>query len=312
MIQPARSEASTANLRLQRRPGRGAQLTERDLEILRMTARNGAVTADLIAHILFERPERGTYGYRAAYQRIHTLKEVGLLSSSKTFAHRPAAISVTPRGALLADVGVAAARIPDRELNHVLQLAWLNEWNARHIPGVEITFERQLFAERFRERDEDLRTAARPRCPDARYVIPGQGRDGRPLVVAVELDLTRKDRWTLQRLIRAYDRDLTIDQVWWYVTPGSVPRFQEIVRSLRVEHRVIVKPIPTFPVRQRPSPSQSRAGVPSAPADTEHTQPQPLRGAARRFGGRRLHLPAVVRVARATLPRPASPGPSLT
>lgn len=289
------------------RLGRGVQLTDRDLEILRMTALNGAVTVELIAHVLFARPG-GAVGYRAAYQRIHTLKEAGLLRSDKAFAHRPAAISVTPQGARLADVGVGPADVPDTQLEHTLQLAWLNVWNARAIPGVEVTYERQLYVERAQDEDDGLRSGSRPRCPDARYLIPGQGRDGKPLSVAVELDLSRKDRRTVERLIYSYDRALDIDQVWWYVRPGGVDRMLDIVRSLHAESRIIVKPIPPFPVRPRSSPRPSLA--PSSIID--QGPPPPLRGPVRRFGAKRLRLPAVARPIRSAGSPRTLPGPSIT
>jgi hypothetical protein len=59
------------------------------------------------------------------------------------------------------------------------------------------------------------------------------------MTVAVELDLSRKDRRAMERMIRQYDRE-NVDRVWWYVTAARLERTRAIVREMRADDRIEV------------------------------------------------------------------------
>jgi hypothetical protein len=207
-------------------------------------ARHGVVTAELVGRRFFWRRERKTYGKYAAYRRLRALNDLGLVISDKPFARQPAALRVTREGARLADVGLRPAPLVLSELQHTLAVVFLSEFLLADNPGAQLTTERELRAERYRELRDGKRKIGRGRTPDALLRLPKKGgAEGDVETIAVELDLTRKDRRTLQNMIRAYDHE-KVDRVWWYVTPARVERIKEVVRSLRAQDRVEVRPWP--------------------------------------------------------------------
>lgn len=225
---------------------RGPQLTERDVEIIRWVARHGVVTSELVGRRFLWRPQLRTYGKRATYRRLAILQSLGLLLRSKPFARRPEVIRVSEAGARLAGVGLAPAPLVLAELEHTLAVVWLAEYLLAAHPGTELTTERELRAQRYRERQRAV-PARHHRVPDALLRIPGAGAGAQAVrTVAVELDRVRKDERAIVSIIRAYDRDLTIDGVWWYVTPGRVRRLAEIVRREGADGRIDVRELPTW------------------------------------------------------------------
>ncbi len=220
---------------------RGPQLTERDGEILRWMARHGVVTAELVGRRFFWRPRENDYGKWAAYRRIRALRDLGLILSDKPFAGAPSVLRVTREGARIADVSVRSAPLVVSQLRHSTAVVWLTEYLLAEHPGAELTTERELRAQRYREQREGTRDTEQGRVPDAllRVLTDGSGAQG-VVTVAVELDLTRKDRRAMERMVRQYDYE-TVDRVWWYVTPARVERTRTLVRELRADDRIEVR-----------------------------------------------------------------------
>ncbi len=227
--------------RVSGRRARGPQLTERDEEILRWIARHGVVTAELVGRRFFWRTDRNNYGKWAAYRRLCALRDLGLILSDKPFAHEPEVLRVTREGARIADVGLRPAPLVVSQLHHSIAVVWLAEYLLAEHPGAELTTERELRAQRYRELRDEVRKPEEGRAPDALLHIPtnGAGAQG-VMTVAVELDLARKDRRAMERMIRQYDYE-RVDRVWWYVTPARFERTRELVRELRAEDRIEVR-----------------------------------------------------------------------
>lgn len=220
---------------------RGPQLTERDCEILRWITRHGVVTAELVGRRFFWRPAVNDYGKWAAYRRVRALRELGLLLSDKPFADRPAALRVTREGAQIADVGLRPAPLVLSELRHSLAVVWLTEYLLAENAGAELTTERELRAQRYRELRDGTRRIEQGRAPDALLRIPTKGAGAQGVTtVAVELDLTRKDRRAMERMVRQYDYE-NVDRVWWYVARARLERTRALVRELRADDRIEVR-----------------------------------------------------------------------
>jgi hypothetical protein len=221
---------------------RGPQLTERDAEILRWMTRHGVVTAELVGRRFFFRgPKADDYGKWAAYRRVRALQDLGLVLSDKPYANAPAALRVTREGARIADVGLRPAPLVLSELRHSLAVVWLTEYLLAEHRGAELTTERELRAQRYRELREGGRKAEQGRAPDALLRIPAKGAGAQGVMtVAVELDLTRKDRRAMERMVRQYDRE-RVDRVWWYVTSARLERTRALVRELRADDRIEVR-----------------------------------------------------------------------
>jgi hypothetical protein len=229
------------------RRARGPQLTERDVEILRWMTRHGVVTAELVGRRFFWRSDLKTYGKWAAYRRLAALRELGLVLSDKPYAHEPAVLRVTREGARIADVGLYPAPLVLSQLRHTLAVVGLAEFLLAQHRGAELLTERELRAQRYRERRDGADTS-RGRTPDALLRIPaaggGKGKAASTqevVTVAVELDLARKDRRALERMVRQYDHE-RVDVVWWYVAPDRVERTRAMVAELDAQDRVEVRP----------------------------------------------------------------------
>jgi hypothetical protein len=232
-LRPVRGLTST-------RRAHGPQLTDRDLEILRWMTRHGVVTAELVGRRFFWRPRVKDYGKWAAYRRIRALRELGLVLSDKPLLNHPAVLRVTREGARIADVGLRPAPLVISELRHSLAVVVLTEYLLAEHRGAELVTERELRAERYRELREGARQTEQGRTPDGLLHIPKKGKaTGGLETIALELDLTRKDRRAMERMIRQYDRE-RVDRIWWYVTPPRVERTRNLVRELRAQDRIEV------------------------------------------------------------------------
>ena len=199
------------------------------------------MTAELVGRRFFWRPDRKDYGKWAAYRRLQALFELGLIIRDKPFAHEPEVVRVTREGARLADVGLRPASLVLSELRHTLAVVALGEYLVSQTKGAELRTERELGAERHRRRRQGGDTS-RGRTPDAQLRIPAKRAGARGVrTVAVELDLSRKDRRALESMIHQYDHE-PVDAVWWYVHSARGEPVTEIVRRLQADDRIEVRP----------------------------------------------------------------------
>jgi hypothetical protein len=154
----------------------GYQLTERDVEILRWIARHGAVTTELVGRRFFWRPERNTYGKWAAYTRLTALMRMRLIIRTKSYGYPLPVLRVTREGARLADTGIRPAPLVNSELHHSIALVWLTEYLLGENEGAQLVTERELRAQRYRERREGDRQLEHGRTPDALLLLPNDER----------------------------------------------------------------------------------------------------------------------------------------
>jgi hypothetical protein len=202
--------------------------------------RHGVVTAELVGRRFFWRPKVKSYGKWAAYRRLGALSKLGLVLSDKPFAHEPAVLRVTREGARIADVGIRPAPLVLSELKHSLAVVWLTEYLLAQHPGAELSTERELRAQRYRELRDGTRQTDQGRTPDALLrVLAKGGANDAVQTIAVELDLSRKDRRAMERIIGQYDHE-KVDAVWWYVTSDRVDRTREVVQAMRADDRIQV------------------------------------------------------------------------
>ncbi len=219
---------------------RGPQLTDRDLEIVRWITRHGVVTPELVTRRFFGQADDATSGMWAAYRRLRVLRNLDLIVRDKPFAQRPEVLRVSRKGARLADVGLRPAPLVLSELRHSLAVVRLTEDLLAENAGAELTTERELRAQRYRDLRDGVRDVEEGRAPDALLRIPTNDASAHGVMtVAVELDLTRKDRRAMERMVRQYDYEL-VDRVWWFVTPARLDRTRALVRELRADDRIEV------------------------------------------------------------------------
>ena len=222
------------------------QLVDRDVEILRWIARHGVVTTDLVARRFFWRQDIGRPGTRAAYRRVRILEGLGLVLRDRPFVWAADVLRISGQGARVADVGLRPAPLVLAELRHTILVVWVTEYLLARIPGAELVTERELRAQRYRERlAEDVPTD-RGRIPDALLRVPVILPFSAPQTIALELDRVRKDSRTMVHIIRDYNRNLDVDLVWWFVSAGRVERVRELVRGQGAQHRIQVWEVPTW------------------------------------------------------------------
>jgi transcriptional regulator of met regulon len=261
---PKKGEAKKPDLR-KRATGswkRGPVLDEdddgRDREILRWITKHGVVTSELVGWRFYWRPDgkEKTYGKWAVARRLAALHRLGLIvrtpnpyAEGERMKHD--AIRVSRKGAKVADIGIREApRGVLSELRHALAVVELTETLLDEYPGAELTTEREIRAERYRELREGEREPERGRTPDALLRIPAKGPGAQGIkTVAIELDLSRKDRRAMENMVRQYDRE-RVDEIWWYVAQESaghvrgkkrVDRVQEVVREMKADNRIEVR-----------------------------------------------------------------------
>jgi len=236
--QPDSARRSGGRRRKARRPS-APMLMERDEEILRWITRHGVVTPELVGRRFFWRPDRKDYGKWAAYRRIRALELLGLVIRNKPYAHKEEVIRVTREGARIADVGLRPAPLILSQLDHTIAVVGLTEFLLAKNKGAELVTERELRATRYREFREGKRSPSHGRAADALLRIPTKKSAGAQGVrtVAIELDLSRKDRRAMERMVLAYDREPGVAEVWWYVQPTRVDATKAVVVKLRAEDR---------------------------------------------------------------------------
>jgi hypothetical protein len=220
----------------------GVQPTKRDEEIVRWVTQHGVVTTELVGWQFFWDRERKTYAKWGAYKRLSTLQKIGLLRSDRPYAYEPAILRVTPEGAALANIGLHAAPLVLHDLRHTIAVVQLTQTLLDELPDTtELTTERELRAERYRQMRDGERQSGQGRIPDALLRVPTKGPGAQGIqTVAVELDLTRKDVRAMEKVVRQYNRE-RVDKIWWYVTKGRVDNVRKVVRRLRADDRIEVR-----------------------------------------------------------------------
>ena len=231
---------------------RGPRLEPRDLQILRWITRHGVVTAEQVSRKFFPRLNSDLgYSEWAAKNRLAALSNLGLiLRNSNPYSTRKGSgrqiLRASSAGAHIADVGVSAAPLVMNQLRHTLTLVSLTEFLLKQYPDATLTTERELWAQEYHRRYHGGTAPRALRLPDAVLTIPrpqvdpNDSRDD--LSVAIELDLSRKDRSALESIIDRYNK-MTFDKVWWYVKEERVEAVQAVVKRLASEKRFEVLPV---------------------------------------------------------------------
>jgi hypothetical protein len=240
--QPDDARRGGGHRRRARRPP-APVLMDRDREILKWITRHGVVTPEQIGLRFFWRPDRKDYGKWAAYRRLRAMEQLRLLIRNKPYAHKEEVIRVTREGARIADVGLRPAKLILSQLDHTLAIVDLGEHLLAKNKGAELVTERELRATRYRELNEGKRKPERGRAADFLLRIPTKGPGAQGVkTVAVELDLSRKERRVMASMIRQYDREPHVSEVWWYVPRTRVDAAKQVVAELRAEDRFKVYP----------------------------------------------------------------------
>jgi hypothetical protein len=295
-----------------RSPPRKIELTEPDLDLLRFLAEHRLVVPEQAAVLLERSPE-------TARARLGRLETAGYVRSERLLRGRPAMHLITRTGLRVVGSTLEPPRVDVRACEHDVGVAWL--WLAArggtYGPLQEIIAERRL-------RSHDGSRGLDPDSPEPLGVrLGGYGARGQEHLhypdlllrtadgrrIALELELSPKNRTRLEGILVAYGADPRIDGVVYLVDTASVARsVARAARRLGVSSRVHVQRVrlagasPSagrghFASRAAPS-STARAPAPTAyaPARTART-PAPT-----------AHAP----VSTDRMPAPVAHGPART
>ncbi len=201
-----------------------ATIGDRDRQILELLAEHRVLVGLHVQALL-------GVGADAAARRLRRLREAGLIRSERVFEGYPAAIWISPRGLAAIESRLPAPKLDLRGYRHDIGLGWL--WLAARNGAFGAV------AEQISERSMQSldRRADRPGAPfgvGLGIVGPGGGEqlhypdllltlaDGRRL--AIELELTRKGRARLDRIMLGYAADGRIDDVLYLVPSRAAGR----------------------------------------------------------------------------------------
>lgn len=214
------------------RRAHGPEVTDRDIEILTWVGRHGVVTPEQVAARFFWR-EDGTVGSSAAYRRLRKIESLDLLRRDRTFWKEPEVLRLTGAGAAILGDGVRPARLVLAEVHHSIAVVTLTERLLDEHPKATLTTERELRADRYRERLNGDRPRGHGRAPDGVLQLGNKS-------IAIELDLTPKRSKDYERILTAYKQE-RFDAVWWWVLPRVVERVRSVVKDNRASDFVTVR-----------------------------------------------------------------------
>jgi hypothetical protein len=220
---------------------RGA-ITERDGELLELAAQHRLILSTHAQALL------GVAG-ATAEARLRALGSRGLMRRAPTFDGQPPGYQITRKGLNAIGSGLPTRGANLSEYAHDVGLAWL--WLAAKAgsfgPLADVVSERRMRShDGSAPRDADpfgvrlggfgARGRARLHYPDLLLVT----KDGRR--VAVELELTTKERTRREKILAGYGADRRIDAVLYLVTDVRVGRaIQQTAARLGISHLVRVQ-----------------------------------------------------------------------
>ncbi len=195
----------------------------RDEELVRYVGRHGLVA---MRHVM----DALGVGRTAAYRRVAACVEAGLLQRIDILRTEPGLLRATRDGLRYAGLGLSLAAVSPGTVEHHLRCATVARRAEKRYGPERVLSEREL---RLAEQIEGRRIAAaeldesrgRPRLHRADLAIRAE--EG---TIAVEVELTPKAPWRLQRLIRAWKWEVLAErlaEVHYLCAPGQTRRAVE-------------------------------------------------------------------------------------
>ena len=217
-------------------------LTERDMTITEWIGRQGAVRAE---HVM----TRFSIGRTVTYRLLHELAEFGLVRRHRLLYNDGGLLTATAEGLRCAGL--------DRLTPARLSLALVPHMIASAALAAEL--EPQLADETLLS-DREHRAAENAAGQPIASAITGSQRDGwrglhRPdfalvrrdddEVIAVEVELTLKNRTRLERILRGYLRNQNVAVVRYHAAPPIADAVQRAARAVGADAILELAPLPS-------------------------------------------------------------------
>ena len=216
-------------------------LTQRDIAIAEWVGRQGAVRAE---HVM----ARFSIGRTAAYRRLHELVDFGLLRRHRLLYRDGGLLTATAEGLRCAGLDrLTPARISLALVPHMIaSAAFAADLEPRLV-------DEQLLSDREHRAAE---IAAGEPIASAIIGAPRSGHEGlhRPDfalirrgggdVVAVEIELTLKNRTRLERILRGYLRNQNVSVVRYHARHEIAEAVERVARAVGAEGILELAPLP--------------------------------------------------------------------
>ncbi len=227
-------------------------LTQRDIAIVEWVGRQGAVRAE---HVM----ARFSIGRTAAYRRLHELVDSGLLRRHRLLYRDGGLLTATAEGLRCAGLDrLTPARISLALVPHMIaSAAFAADLEPRLV-------DEQLLSDREHRAAEiaagEPIASAIIGAPRGRHeglhrpdfaLIKRDGGD----VVAVEIELTLKNRTRLERILRGYLRNQNVAVVRYYARREIAQAVERVARAVGADGIVQLAPLPSDQIpmsRSRP------------------------------------------------------------
>lgn len=196
------------------------RLTERDIDLLRFTGEQYAVSSHQLAHLM-------EAGVSAAYHLVSRWKRANWARGRVVLAGRPPFIWLTAAGTRIADLPFTALEPSPGRLAHISAVVDVRLWVQGRRPHAVWRSERYLP----REHVGGLTAAHRP---DALVSDEGQ-------TVAVEVELSTKAPDRLEAIVASLLA--SYPAVWYFAAPGPAKLLAEIAERVGAD-RLQVLPLP--------------------------------------------------------------------
>ncbi|MEO8966690.1 MAG: hypothetical protein ABI355_03800 [Solirubrobacteraceae bacterium] len=216
-------------------------LTERDIMIAEWIGRQGAVRAE---HVM----TRFSIGRTATYRRLHELVDFGLVRRHRLLYNDGGLLTATAEGLRCAGLDrLAPARISLALVPHMIASA-----------ALAAELEPRL-AEQTLLSDREHRAAENASGEPIASAIVGRHRDGREglhrpdfaliardgqRVIAVEVELTLKNRTRLERILRGYLRNQNVSVVRYHTAEPIADAVRRAARAVGADAIVELAPLP--------------------------------------------------------------------
>jgi len=190
-------------------------LTERDKKIIVLINRFGYLTATQVARAM-------RMSQRVAYRRLQKLTERRYLTHRRILAGQPGIYTVTATGReeINAELGRFTVRL--QTLPHNLVVADVALVLLERYPGLVWVTERELR----REAGQRFGFGQNIHVPDGVLILPNGKR------IAVEVEVTAKEKRRVEKIMRGYLRNADYAEVWYFCrTPRQVERVKEVAKG---------------------------------------------------------------------------------
>jgi hypothetical protein len=221
----------------------------RDRRLLRFVARHGCVFIEQVGR------ELGV-GRTAAYRRVATCIEAGLLERVDLLREEPSLLRATRQGLRYVGLGgLGVAEVTPGAVTHWLRCTTVGQLLEAHYGPERVRTERELrFAERLTERALGSavmgRTRGRARLHRPDFVIlpdqpaPSSEDPGVHKVIAIEVELTPKTPRRLAAIVCAWQQAKWIEQVHYLCEPGQTLRAVKRAVKRAEARKVLVGEVP--------------------------------------------------------------------